>query len=125
VRSKTPLIGILRDDDGGRIVNPRHNWSTRMTDIASHKISANSDAQIVHLPKIKAGFVGFGEVNSPRDLIERKVAGAREALERLGLELVTTGPVSEPEKTIVRKQWPARLLIVCLAGWIPSHRLSM
>jgi len=54
-----------------------------------------SGVKRVPLPKIKAGLVGFGEVNSPRDLIERKLARAREALEGLGLELVTTTPVSD------------------------------
>ncbi len=99
-----------------------------MTDRASHKISASGDAQIVHLPKIKAGFVGFGEVNSPTDLIERKVARAGEALEELGLELVTTKPVRDDpagederraREDLARQDFD--LLIVCLAGWIPSH----
>jgi L-fucose isomerase-like protein len=84
--------------------------------------------QQVPLPRIKAGFVGFGEVNSPRDLIERKISHAREALEKLGLELVTTGPVSDDaagrDEARARKdlaQQEFDLLIVCLAGWIPSH----
>lgn len=88
---------------------------------------ANSD-QTVPLPKIKAALVGFGEVNSPRDLIERKVARAREALEGLGLELVTIGPVSDDpagqdeqraREDLARDNFD--LLVVCLAGWIPSH----
>ncbi|MCX6069705.1 MAG: hypothetical protein NTU91_02430, partial [Chloroflexi bacterium] len=88
---------------------------------------ANSD-KTVPLPKIKAALVGFGEVNSPRDLIERKVAHAREALEKLGLELVTTGPVSDDpagqdekraREDLAREDFD--LLLVCLAGWIPSH----
>jgi L-fucose isomerase-like protein len=87
-----------------------------------------TSSKVLELPRITAGFIGFGEVNSPRDLIERKVAQACEALERLGLELVTTGPVSddpagEDEKrareALIRKDFD--LLVVCLAGWIPSH----
>ncbi|MEJ2267307.1 MAG: hypothetical protein P8X95_28010 [Anaerolineales bacterium] len=65
-----------------------------MTQQGSHEISASSEAGIVQLPKIKAGFVGFGEVNSPRDLIERKITQAHERLEGLGVELVTTEPES-------------------------------
>jgi L-fucose isomerase-like protein len=90
--------------------------------------SDDHDEKLLQLPRIKAGFVGFGEVNSPRDLIERKVAGARQALEALGLELVTTGPVSDDpasedeeraREDLARQDFD--LLIVCLAGWIPSH----
>lgn len=82
----------------------------------------------VPLPGPRAGFVGFGEVNSPRELIERKVTGARRALEDLGLQLVAAAPVSddlagEDEKraraALVNQDFD--LLVVCLAGWIPSH----
>jgi len=91
-------------------------------------VSTSHDEKSLLLPKIRAGFVGFGEVNSPRDLIERKVVGARQALEALGLELVTTEPVSDDpagadegraREDLARQDFD--LLIVCLAGWIPSH----
>jgi L-fucose isomerase-like protein len=89
---------------------------------------ASSAEEALQLPKVKAGFVGFGEVNSPRDLIELKVARARKALEDLGLELVTTEPVSDDpagqDEARAREdlaQQDFDLLIVCLAGWIPSH----
>jgi sugar phosphate isomerase/epimerase len=39
--------------------------------------------------------VGFGEVNSPRELVEQKCREAQEALERHGLELVVTEPVRD------------------------------
>jgi L-fucose isomerase-like protein len=90
--------------------------------------SGVNSEQRVPLPKIKAALVGFGEVNSPRDLIQRKVAQARDALEGLGLELVTIGPVSDDpagqdearaREALARGDFD--LLIVCLAGWIPSH----
>jgi L-fucose isomerase-like protein len=99
-----------------------------MTQQGSHEISASSEAGIVQLPKIKAGFVGFGEVNSPRDLIERKITQAHERLEGLGVELVTTEPVHDDpagqeegraREALGRQDFD--LLIVCLAGWIPSH----
>jgi len=78
--------------------------------------------------KIKAGFVGFGEVNTPREIIVRKCGEARKLLEEQGIELVATEPVSDdPQgRDVARaKAELARedfdLLIVCLAGWIPSH----
>jgi L-fucose isomerase-like protein len=76
----------------------------------------------------RAGFVGFGEVNSPRDLIEKKCAAASKAVEALGIELVKTAPVSDdPEGAdalrAVRelKRADFDFLILCVAGWIPSH----
>jgi len=38
------------------------------------------------LPNIKAAFVGFGEVNTPRDIVERLCDGARQRLERQNIE---------------------------------------
>ena len=38
--------------------------------------------------KIKAGFVGFGEVNTPREFIDGRVAEAAAQLEKRGVELV-------------------------------------
>ncbi|PWH20964.1 MAG: hypothetical protein DDG58_00005 [Ardenticatenia bacterium] len=80
------------------------------------------------LRKIKAGFVGFGEVNSPRELIERKVEAARKALEARDIELVYTAPVcDDPQgenEARARRELASDdfdLLVVCVAGWIPSH----
>jgi L-fucose isomerase-like protein len=77
---------------------------------------------------IRAGFVGFGEVNTPRDLIERKCARARQALLDLGLDLVDTPPVSDDPDRVDERRAVADLsredfdaLVVCLAGWIPTH----
>jgi L-fucose isomerase-like protein len=82
----------------------------------------------MNIPTITAGFVGFGEVNSPRDLIERKITAARRALQAHRLDLVTTPPVSDDpagldERRAVQdlQKGAFDLLIVCLAGWIPSH----
>jgi L-fucose isomerase-like protein len=82
----------------------------------------------MQLPNLKAGFVGFGEVNSPRDLIERKCQSAQSALEALGLELVATAPVSDDpagrDEARARQELSRAdfdLLVICLAGWIPSH----
>ncbi len=80
------------------------------------------------LPPIRAAFVGFGEVNSPRDLIERKCASARQALQKLGIDPVWTEPVSDDPEGRQAKRAREELaraefdvLIVCLAGWIPSY----
>ncbi len=81
-------------------------------------------------PKIRAGFVGFGEVNSPRELIERKCARAQQALQDLGLELIATAPVSDDpagkDEARARNELARAdfdLLIACVAGWIPSHTI--
>ena len=78
---------------------------------------------------IKAGFVGFGEVNSPQDLIQEKVAAARKALEERGLELVaasahvTDDPERRDELRAIDElsRGDFDFLVVCVAGWIPSH----
>lgn len=76
---------------------------------------------------IKAGFVGFGEVNTPREFIDKRCAAAAKLLEKQGVELVKTDPVSDdPQGKAVaraRIELAARdfdLLVVCVAGWIPS-----
>lgn len=82
----------------------------------------------MELRNIKAGFVGFGEVFSPRELIEQKVAAAKHALEDRGIDLRATGPVSDDPERIDETRAIADLskedfdlLVVCVAGWIPTH----
>jgi L-fucose isomerase-like protein len=82
----------------------------------------------MNMRKIKAGFVGFGEVNSPRELIERKCLQAKSALEEQDIELVYTKPVSDDpqgkDEARAREELSRGdfdVLVVCLAGWIPSH----
>jgi L-fucose isomerase-like protein len=82
----------------------------------------------VRLPKIRAGFVGFGEVNTPREIIERKCARAARLLVRGGIELVRTAPVSDDPAgadaaRACRELAGADfdLLVLCVAGWIPAH----
>lgn len=77
--------------------------------------------------KIKAGFVGFGEINTPREFIIKRCADAAKALEKAGLELFITAPVSddslgaEPARAVNDlKKNDFDLLIICIAGWIPS-----
>jgi len=77
--------------------------------------------------KVKVGFVGFGEVNIPAEIIHKKVGEAEKMLEDLDLELVRTDPVSDDPKgaeaqRAIRelKKEEFDLLVVCIAGWIPS-----
>jgi L-fucose isomerase-like protein len=77
---------------------------------------------------IKAGFVGFGEVNTPREFIDKRCADAARLLEKEGFTLVRTAPVSDDPDGVqaaraVRELMNGGdfdLLIVCVAGWIPS-----
>ena len=76
----------------------------------------------------KIGFVGFGEVNTPVDVIIRKCKAAEEALKAEGLDLVSVYPVADDyEETQVKAAVEALAkdsfdaLVVCIAGWIPTH----
>ena len=77
---------------------------------------------------IKAGFVGFGEINSPKKLINDKCLIALNEVKSMGIEIVTTDTVTDdPKGNDVRraiedlKKNDFDFLIICLAGWIPSH----
>ncbi|HRP55474.1 hypothetical protein [Agriterribacter sp.] len=77
---------------------------------------------------MKVGFVGFGEINSPPELIKAKCLTARVEIESLGFPLVTTAVVTDDAegKDVARAiadlgKERIEVLIVCLAGWIPSH----
>jgi L-fucose isomerase-like protein len=82
----------------------------------------------MNINRISAGFVGFGEVNSPKALIDRKCSVALEEMKSLGIDIVTTPVVTDdPAGLDVKralkdlKGQDFDLLIICLAGWIPSH----
>jgi L-fucose isomerase-like protein len=71
--------------------------------------------------------VGFGEVNTPRQFIFGRCEAAANALRSGGLELCVTAPVCDDpegrEAARARRELAAQefdLLIVCIAGWIPS-----
>ena len=77
---------------------------------------------------IKAAFVGFGEVNTPKELIINKCHTAEENLKNEGLDLISVYPVTDDyeEKDIKSaldklKGQAFDCLIVCIAGWIPTH----
>ena len=77
---------------------------------------------------IKTAFVGFGEVNSPQELIKDMCLKARNELISLGVEVVSTDHVTDdPDGNDINralndlKNKEFDSLIICLAGWIPSH----
>ncbi len=76
----------------------------------------------------KAAFIGFGEVNTPIDIIIKKCATAAKALEAEGVDLVKVFPVTDDPAendikqaldTLAKEQFDS--LVVCIAGWIPTH----
>ena len=77
---------------------------------------------------IKAAFVGFGEVNTPIDIIINKCKKAEQDLKNEGLDLLSVYPVTDDyaEKDINKAidalhNKDFDLLVVCIAGWIPTH----
>ena len=76
----------------------------------------------------KVAFLGFGEVNTPVDVIVRKCSAAEEALKAEGLDLVSVYPIADDyEEKDVAKAVAALekerfdAVVVCIAGWIPTH----
>ena len=80
------------------------------------------------LPPIKAGFVGFGEINTPREFINQRCEDAATLLEDAGIKLIKTPPVSDDSegrdatRALQELQTGEEfdLVIICIAGWIPS-----
>lgn len=75
-----------------------------------------------------AAFVGFGEVNSPLEIIEKKCERAIASLKREGISLCSVYPVlDDPQEEQIQKASDALraerfdCLVLCVAGWIPSH----
>ncbi|MEN8227732.1 MAG: hypothetical protein ABFS38_06215 [Bacteroidota bacterium] len=76
----------------------------------------------------KIAFVGFGEINSPQDLIKAKCAEALEQVKSFGFEVITTEVVTDDPANVDVERAIRDLsmedfdaLIICIAGWIPSH----
>lgn len=76
----------------------------------------------------KVAFLGFGEVNTPVEVIVRKCAAAEAALKEEGLDLVSVYPIADDyeEKDIAKavdalKGENFDAVVVCIAGWIPTH----
>lgn len=77
---------------------------------------------------IKAGFVGFGEVNTPKEIIVKKCAAAHDLLHTQGIDTVSVYPVTDDyeERDIahaldVLGSEDFDCLVLCVAGWIPTH----
>ncbi len=77
---------------------------------------------------MRAAFVGFGEVNTPIDIIINKCKAAEEALKSEGMDLLSVYPVTDDyEEKDIKKAVAALenqsfdVLICCIAGWIPTH----
>jgi L-fucose isomerase-like protein len=77
---------------------------------------------------IKAAFIGFGEVNTPREIIIKKCNAAAESLKNEGLDIIEIIPVTDnkDEKEIkeavsILKGIEFDFIVLCIAGWIPSH----
>jgi len=77
---------------------------------------------------VKAAFVGFGEVNTPSEIIIKKCKEAEASLKKEGLDLLSVYPVTDDyeEKDVKKaiatlKNQDFDVLVVCIAGWIPTH----
>jgi len=77
---------------------------------------------------VKAAFVGFGEVNTPIEIITDKCKTAAANLEKEGLSLKAVYPITDDyEEKDIKKAIDALsgedfdALVVCIAGWIPTH----
>lgn len=76
----------------------------------------------------RCAFLGFGEVNTPSEVIRRKCAAAEAALKDAGVTTVSVWPISDDYEEKDIKRALAALegerfdsLVLCVAGWIPSH----
>ncbi|NLW87108.1 MAG: hypothetical protein GXY38_09570 [Planctomycetes bacterium] len=76
---------------------------------------------------IKAAFVAFAEVNTPREFIDSRSAGAAKLLEEAGIDLLLAPIVTDDSEgsaaakaleVLAGKDFD--VLILCIAGWIPS-----
>ena len=76
----------------------------------------------------KIAFAGFGEVNTPIDIIVNKCKAASESLKCDGVEVIAHYPIRDDyEENDVNaaieffknKEFDA--LVLCIAGWIPTH----
>lgn len=80
------------------------------------------------IPSANIAFAGFGEVNSPKELIELKCSQAFNEVKSLGLNVTRTDIITDdPEGRDVTRaieelsQMDFDMLLIVIAGWIPSH----
>lgn len=79
---------------------------------------------------MKIAFAGFGEVNTPIEVIERKCKKAAEDLKVAGAEVFPFYPVRDDyEETYINnaveyfKSKDFDAMVLCVAGWIPTHAI--
>ncbi|MBQ3116089.1 MAG: hypothetical protein IJC07_03575 [Clostridia bacterium] len=77
---------------------------------------------------MKIAFAGFGEVNTPIEIIQNKCKGAEELLKKSGAEVYSCYPITDDyeEKDVNRaKEYftgkDFDVMVLCVAGWIPTH----
>ncbi len=77
---------------------------------------------------MKIAFAGFGEVNTPIEIIERKCQGALDGLMVSGAIVYPCFPITDDyeEKDVNKaieyfKDKDFDALVLCVAGWIPTH----
>ncbi len=77
---------------------------------------------------LKIGFVGFGEINTPKEIINRKCDEALSVIKTISGNVISTAPVSDDREysecnRAIKELKAAEfdLLVVCIAGWIPTH----
>ena len=76
----------------------------------------------------KIAFLGFGEVNTPIDIIVKKCETALAELKKEGLDCIPVYPITDDSEEKDIRKTVDRLrgeefdaLVVCIAGWIPTH----
>ena len=79
---------------------------------------------------VKAAFIGFGEVNTPKAIIIDKCKKAEEALLKESLELLSIYPITDDYERVDVNEAIKKLtnvsfssIVICIAGWIPSHAI--
>lgn len=76
------------------------------------------------MEQIKAGFVGFGSKDFPREVIDRRSEEARKGVQSKKIELVSSDPVStlkEADRAVEDlKKGEFDFLILCIASWVES-----
>ena len=76
----------------------------------------------------KIAFLGFGEVNTPIDIIVKKCETALAELKKEGLDCIPVYPITDDSEEKDIRKTGDRLrgeefdaLVICIAGWIPTH----
>lgn len=77
---------------------------------------------------IRAGFAAFGEINTPRYILEKKYSEALREISDLNWDIIDGGLVIDDCDYVYADRAVKKLnhndidlLIVCIVGWIPTH----